>query len=297
MRELRRAAATLAKRRPLTVTAIVAGGALAVLAVILATAGSGPMRPPSDPLAIATPAGREQLPRALNAAQATIDDAASDPATLAAAGSLEQAATFQLLGDPVRVRRATLSRLRPAAAATLRATLAAGVQLAALSVPARSLPRWRIVRPPAPATLLRYYRRAQARSGVPWEYLAAIELIETGFGRIDGISSAGAEGPMQFMPATWSEYGSGRVGDQQDAIRSAARYLAANGAPRDIAGALFHYNHSDSYVRAVEDYAARMRANGRNFYGFYNWQVVYDLNGRALVLPVGYPRVRPLRLL
>ena len=68
-------------------------------------------------------------------------------------------------------------------------------------------------------------------------------------GRIRGTSTAGAKGPMQFLPSTWEAYGEGDIEDPDDAIMAAARYLANYGAPADMDRALFAYNHSDHYVR------------------------------------------------
>jgi hypothetical protein len=126
------------------------------------------------------------------------------------------------------------------------------------------------------------------------EYLAGIEFVETRFGRVNGLSTAGAEGPMQFLAATWARYGTGDVHDPRAAIFGAARYLVANGAPADMPGALYHYNTSADYVRAITDYADRMRADPRAYYGYYSWQVIYAGRGRPVVLPVGYPKVRPV---
>ena len=61
-----------------------------------------------------------------------------------------------------------------------------------------------------------------------------------------------------------------------------------------MASALFHYNPSTDYVRAVTDYAMRLRADPRAYYGYYWWQVLYSLRRRTLILPVGFPRVRPV---
>jgi membrane-bound lytic murein transglycosylase B len=165
--------------------------------------------------------------------------------------------------------------------------------LSRLTPPEKRFPPWRILQPPGPGTLLGYFHQAQARFGVRWQYLAAIEFIETRFGRIRGPSSAGAQGPMQFLPATWARYGSGNINNQRDAIMAAARFLVANGAPGDMATALYHYNNSTDYVAAVQDYAGRMRADPRAYDGYYNWQVLYARVGVLFILPVGYPRVRP----
>jgi hypothetical protein len=176
----------------------------------------------------------------------------------------------------------------------MRTNLDAASALAGLVVPHKRLPHWTIVLPPPPSTLLGYFRTAQSRFGVRWEYLAAIELIETRFGRIQGVSSAGARGPMQFLPDTWARYGSGNIDNAHDAILGAARYLVANGAPGDMADALYHYNNSRDYVRAVQDYASRMRADPLAYDGYYYWQVFYAHAGGTVFLPVGYPKVRPV---
>src|SRR3546814_15542314 len=109
-----------------------------------------------------------------------------------------------------------------------------------------TLPAWRIV-PPEPAeVLLAAYQEAGAEFGIGWQYLAAINLVETATGRIRGTSTAGAQGPMQFLPATWAAYGGGGdIHDTRHAIFGAPRYLAAhNGAP-DIPHPLSRYNHTN----------------------------------------------------
>jgi membrane-bound lytic murein transglycosylase B len=182
----------------------------------------------------------------------------------------------------------------PAAQMT-RTNLDAALALVAIAAPARRrIPPWRIIRPPLPATLLGYFRDAQVRYRIPWEYLAAIEFVETRFGRVHGTSSAGAQGPMQFLPSTWRRYGHGRINDPHDTILGAARFLAANGAPSDMARALFNYNNSDAYVRAVSDYAARMRADPRAYYAYYFWQVLFHRRGGDVILPEGFPSARPV---
>ncbi|MGK2932154.1 MAG: lytic murein transglycosylase [Solirubrobacterales bacterium] len=96
------------------------------------------------------------------------------------------------------------------------------------------------------------------------QILAAINKVETDFGRLNEVTSyAGAQGWMQFMPATWDMYGTDGNGDGEaspydpkDAITSAARYLAAAGAPDDWYDAVWAYNHADWYVQDVLDKAA-----------------------------------------
>ena len=104
-----------------------------------------------------------------------------------------------------------------------------------------------------------YHAAATTCPGLSWTVLAAIGQVETGHGRNKNTSSAGAQGPMQFMPATWAAYGvdgnSDGVTDilnPADAIYGAARYLCANGAGRgNLAGAIFRYNHAGWYVQLV----------------------------------------------
>jgi transglycosylase-like protein with SLT domain len=108
-----------------------------------------------------------------------------------------------------------------------------------------------------PAFLIPIYKAAAKRYGVPWQILAAINWIETDYGTNLNTSSAGAIGWMQFMPATWQQYGVATDGRRlnpyspQDAIFTAAHYLAANGAAQNLARAIFAYNHAVWYVADV----------------------------------------------
>jgi hypothetical protein len=109
-----------------------------------------------------------------------------------------------------------------------------------------------------PPFLLPIYQAAGAAYGIPWQVLAAINEVETDYGRDLNVSSAGAEGWMQFMPSEWDQYGVD-VNDSgfedpynpADAIFAAARYLKDAGGDTDIRGAVFAYNHSQAYVNSV----------------------------------------------
>jgi membrane-bound lytic murein transglycosylase B len=107
-------------------------------------------------------------------------------------------------------------------------------------------------------------------------------------GRIRGTSEAGAKGPMQFLQATWDAYGEGDINDPHDAIMAAARYLQRNGAPGDMAKALWNYNHSDRYVRAVTLYAQQMEADPRAYLTYHAWQVYYIMTRGDVLLEEGY---------
>jgi hypothetical protein len=140
--------------------------------------------------------------------------------------------------------------------------------------PVSELPNFRIRKPEPADVLLGYFQEAERRFDVEWEVLAAVMLIETRMGRIRSRSSAGAQGPMQFLPATWEAYGlGGNIRDPHDAVMGAANYLRASGAPEDYREALHHYNPVDAYVNAVWWYAKTMMRFPEAYYAYYNWQV------------------------
>jgi hypothetical protein len=176
---------------------------------------------------------------------------------------LYQQRIYRLLAQRSALARRVLARLgagtRREAGAIVRANT--DIFVTANPVP----PSYSIrTRPPEPAaTLLRDYRIAERRFGVDWELLAAVNYVESKFGRVVSNSSAGAQGPMQFLPSTWRAYGlGGDVHDPRDAILGAANYLRANGAPARVRRALFAYNRSWSYVARVKQLARRYVARG-----------------------------------
>ena len=169
---------------------------------------------------------------------------------------------------------ATLARLPPDLRGEARDTMLGRRQLAAIPRSPGRLPRLRVAEAAPAAELRRHYAAAQRRFGVHWSILASINFVESAFGRVRSASEAGARGPMQFLPSTWREYGmGGHIDDPRDAILAAANYLRRAGAPGDVDRALFAYNHSTSYVRAIRRFAGRMRADARTFLSYYAWQV------------------------
>ena len=160
--------------------------------------------------------------------------------------------------------------------------------------PSSTVPSWNILAPLPVDELRRYYDQAQATTGVRWEYLAAIHFQETRMGRVVGTSSAGAVGPMQFLPATWAKCCTGDPTNTQDAILGAARFLALHGAPGDMRRALTAYNPNSGYVGAVTAYAQNMIADAHAFLGYHGWEVFYTTRAGTVRLPVGYASAVPI---
>jgi murein DD-endopeptidase MepM/ murein hydrolase activator NlpD len=135
---------------------------------------------------------------------------------------------------------------------------------------------------------------AGAAYGVPWQVLAAINKIESNFGRNMGPSSAGAVGWMQFMPDTWLRWGTDGNGDgladpwnPDDGVYSAARYLAAADGRTDISRAIFAYNHAQWYVDDVLRLAAMFGAGGDS-------DAVFALDQLAITLEAAQAKVASL---
>ena len=244
-----------------------------------ALAGPGPAPPPT--------------PAALAAELARVESAVRDPATpasdLPALGLAQQVAVRQLAANPAwrsEVVAAIPTSLRSAVVANADAEL----RLASMHVRRpTTFPKWRIVAPPPADQVLAAHQAAGREVGVPWQVLAAIHLVETRMGRIRGTSTAGAKGPMQFLPATWAQYGAGGdIEDLTDASKGAARLLKRNGVNGNPRGAVWSYNHSDAYVDAVLAYAAVMNAEAKAFLGYHGWQVFYRHAQGDTLLPEGW---------
>jgi membrane-bound lytic murein transglycosylase B len=186
--------------------------------------------------------------------------------------ALYQQRIYRALSRDARLARATLERLPAWLAPRARDTVAARRSLSRLTPPTTRRLR---TGPALPAgVLLGHYRKAERRFGVRWQMLAAVNFVESAFGRVRSSSSAGAQGPMQFIPSTWRAYGlGGNVHDPHDAILGAANYLRASGAPRQAWRALYAYNPSRLYVEAVLRYTRQMIRDPRAYYAFYSWQV------------------------
>jgi len=187
--------------------------------------------------------------------------------------ALHQQRIYILLTSRKGLAHDVVDRLRGEVADEARDTLAARRELTSLSTPVAA--RHFRTGPAEPAgALLGYYRKAERRFGVSWRLLAAVNFVESAFGRTRSKSTAGARGPMQFIPSTWRAYGmGGDIDDPRDAIMGAANYLHASGAPDDNRAALHAYNPSSAYVNAVLSYAHRMRHDRHAFFAYYSWQV------------------------
>jgi hypothetical protein len=180
---------------------------------------------------------------------------------------------YRLLRSDDGLARAIFRLLPSGLAREARSIVGAGRNLRRIT-PALRARTIRTKRPVPIGILLRHYREAERRFRVPWQVLAAVNFAESAFGKIRTDSAAGAQGPMQFMPATWRAYGlGGNVHDDRDAIMGAANYLRASGAPRQMRRALLAYNHSDAYVDSMLRYTALIERDPRNLYVFYSWQL------------------------
>ena len=236
-------------------------------------------------------AGPEILATDLGRIEQQLRSPSTPDSSLKTLGRDQQAAYIQLAAHSAWLPL-VLDRMPADVRPAVQTNLDAGAELRALSSgapPSVRLPDWKVVAPAPAAELLGYYREAEGAYGVSWSYLAAINLVESAMGRIQGNSSAGAQGPMQFLPSTWDEYGQGGdINDPHAAILAAARFLKARGAPAAMDQALYGYNPSDHYVRAISLYAQEMQRSERAYLGYYQWRVYVDTVQGGLFLDQGF---------
>ncbi|MEI7519496.1 MAG: transglycosylase SLT domain-containing protein [Mycobacteriaceae bacterium] len=253
--------------------------------------------PLDDPAAASTPPGAQ--PRLASDPAQLADDlvtdelAVRDPSTLEpalVAAAHRQQAAYRAIGRHPEWDAIIRGRIPPQLLGAYDLNVDARRQLNAMAPPPPdTLPAWRIIGPPPAEELLGFYREAEAATGVAWNYLAAINLIETRLGSIAGVSTAGAQGPMQFLPSTFAQYGQGGdVNSPRDAIMAAGRFLSASGFANNRDRAVYVYNHANEYVRAVSDYAAVIGGDPAAFAGYYRWDVYYYTVAGEVLLPIGY---------
>jgi hypothetical protein len=235
-----------------------------------------------------------QLTDDLVADEHALRDPSTSAAVLVAAARRQQAA-YRAIGRRPDWDAVTRPRIPPSLLEVYDRNVDARRQLTAMAHVKDTLPAWRIDAPAPAEELLGDYREAESASGVGWNYLAAINLIETRFGSIDGVSAAGAQGPMQFLPLTFATYGAGGdINSPHDSIMAAGRYLAANGFANDRDHAIYRYNNAKEYVQAVNDYAALLAADPAAFAGYYRWDVYYYTTAGDVLLPLGYAATSPI---
>jgi membrane-bound lytic murein transglycosylase B len=251
---------------------------------------------PAGAVEVARPRTAGEAARRLAWAERIIADPAARAKELVRAARQQQLA-YRELGEHPGWDARVLAGVPRSLRSLVRENVASRREFRAMhSVLSDTLPAWRIVAPAPAEELLRYYRRGERAFGIGWEYLAAINLVETGMGRIRGTSVAGAQGPMQFLPTTWARWGRGDIQDPRDAIMAAARYLAHDGGarPERLDEALFRYNNSTHYVRGVTHLARVMERRPRAYYGYYHWDIYYLTSRGDVRLPVGYEKARPV---
>jgi membrane-bound lytic murein transglycosylase B len=256
-------------------------GAVVAPAPVNGAAGPQPEAPkPDEGIPLAPAALAERLKQTREALHAEIDDWLADggrngdaPRDVTLHALYEQR-IYLALTSRQRLARAVLGRLDGELASEVDGILEARRALSSLSTTPQPKRRFETGRALPARVLLRHYRDAEERFGVSWRVLAAVNFVESAFDKLRNKSTAGARGPMQFIPSTWEAYGmGGDIDDPRDAIIGAANYLHASGAPGNYERALYAYNPSDAYVKAVLGYTRRIRRDRHRYFAFHSWQV------------------------
>ena len=262
------------RRLPVRLAAILAAGAIAVLASTgcdsSRPAAAAPRAAGAEELSVQLAANDLAMRQAIDAWRAGGDPPKSPPPPeLMAMAEYLQTTVRSLAGRPTLARN-TIALLDAPLAGEVRELTAAGRDLHKLS--AGWPPHHVKTGEPRPlAELVSYYDAAHRRYGIGQHYLAAIHHVESKFGRVKSNSVAGAQGPMQFLPSTWQIYGHGDIHDPHDAILAAGNLLHHAGAPGNYGQALFAYNPSRLYVDAVQRYARLIKREAYAVYFLYCW--------------------------
>jgi murein DD-endopeptidase MepM/ murein hydrolase activator NlpD len=263
----------MSPRSPLPHAALAALGVLVLLLPAASLAAEPGAPEPAAPPAASTPAPAPPAAPTTTTIEAPAPPAAA-PQAQAPQVQAQHAQGSTGGGTPASAPRATRTAPSPTGSAgagagstaagpragkpaispsALTPSLPFSLQSSIAGVPAFFIESFRI-----PPFLLPIFQAAGTAYGVPWQVLAAINEVETDYGRDLSVSSAGAEGWMQFLPVEWAQYGVDANGDgfkdpynPADAIFAAARYLRAAGAEGSIRAAVFSYNHSQAYVDSV----------------------------------------------
>ena len=252
-----------------------------------------PTTPTGPPARVVLDGDAEAFAARLSAAHATMVDASESIDARERAG-VDYQLVLRALSDRVDLDEAVLVSLDPSARPSVERIVRARqfLQARTASRPPQplpdELPAWTIAEPEPVDTLLADYAEAEGLTGIPWYWLAAIHLQETRMGRIEGVSSADAIGPMQFLPTTWAVCCTGDPTVTRDAIIGAATYLMQSGGPDDMAAAVYQYNPNDGYVAVVTAYAESFRDEPELYIGHHAFQVFFGASVGTVRLPIGY---------
>jgi membrane-bound lytic murein transglycosylase B len=295
--------ATSAPSAPPTPASTTSTTAPATTAISTETTTTDPISPGPDlaapPARLDTVFDTAQFAERLSSSHATMVDTTAMPDERERAG-IDHQLVLRELADRTELDEEVLAALDPAARPAVERVVRARQFLQARTAsrppqpPPDELPAWTIVEPEPIEALLAHYAEAEQLTGVGWYWLAAIHLQETRMGRIQGVSSADAVGPMQFLPETWARCCSGDPTVTRDAIIGAATYLAQSGAPADMAAALYEYNPNEGYVAVVTAYAESLREEPELYTGYHAFQVFFGSSAGTVRLPVGYSHAAPI---